>query len=73
MRFIFNFIFFGILFYLIFLYFPDVFHTLVSWAEHIYIFLKDLSTQLIGKVENLKEGDHPVKELISSVPFFRSY
>jgi len=42
MRFILNFFFFGILFYLIYLFFPDAFHTLVSWADRVYEFLKDL-------------------------------
>lgn len=65
MRFIFNFIFFGILFYLIFLFFPEVFKTLVSWAEHTYTFLKSIVDQLVGKVEDMKIGEHPVKELTS--------
>ena len=42
MRFIFNFIFFGILFYVIWLMFPDAFKTLVSWADQIVLFIKAL-------------------------------
>lgn len=42
MRFIFNFIFFGILFYLIWLVFPDAFKTLVSWADQIVAYFKEL-------------------------------
>lgn len=42
MRFIINFFFFGILFYLIYLFFPETFVTLVSWADKTYEFLKDL-------------------------------
>lgn len=42
MRFIINFLFFGILFYLIWMYFPDAFKTLVSWAEQIVVFFRDL-------------------------------
>lgn len=49
MRFIFNFIFFGILFYLIYLFFPDAFHKLVSWADEIYAFFRDLTIQMIEK------------------------
>lgn len=41
MRFILNFLFFGILFYLIYLFFPDAFKTLVRGADQSYEFLKD--------------------------------
>lgn len=41
MKFIFNFIFFGLLFYLISIYFPDAFATLQSWALAIVNFAKD--------------------------------
>ena len=42
MRFIWNFFFFGILFYLIWVFFPDAFMTLVDWANHVVAFFKDL-------------------------------
>ena len=42
MRFLLNFFFFGLLFYLIWMFFPDAFLTLVSWADHIVAFLKEL-------------------------------
>lgn len=51
MRFILNFIFFGVLFYAIFLMFPDAFHTLVGWANSIYEFLRDILLVLIGKIQ----------------------
>jgi hypothetical protein len=51
MRFIFNFIFFGILFYLIHIYFPDAFRTLVSWADYIYTFFRDLIVWGIDKAK----------------------
>ena len=57
MRFIFNFIFFGILFYIIYLFFPDAFQTLVSWVSQIYTFLRDLIMQLVKKVEHVKNSD----------------
>lgn len=50
MRFIFNFIFFGILFYLIWMFFPDAFLRLVSWADQIVAFFKDLIMGLWSKV-----------------------
>lgn len=49
MRFIWNFIFFGILFYLIWMFFPDAFLTLVSWADHVVAFFRDLIQGLWGK------------------------
>lgn len=61
MRFLFNFIFFGILFYLIYLFFPEAFKTLVSWVEHIYLFLKSLTLDLIARFNGMKEGGHVVQ------------
>lgn len=59
MRFILNFIFFGVLFYVIYLFFPDAFHTLVGWANGIYEFLRDIFMQLTGKYYEWKgEGTH---------------
>lgn len=53
MRFILNFIFFGVLFYAIYVAFPDAFHTLVGWADKIYEFLRTLALQLLSKVQEL--------------------
>lgn len=50
MRFILNFIFFGILFYVIYLYFPEAFHTLVSWAGAVVNFLKDIALLIWSKI-----------------------
>ena len=50
MRFILNFIFYGILFYLIYLVFPDAFFTMVSWAHGITEFIKELYLQLVEKI-----------------------
>lgn len=50
MRFILNFIFFGILFYLIWMFFPDAFLKLVSWADSIVAFFRDLIMGLWSKV-----------------------
>ena len=51
MRFIFNFFFFGILFYLIHIYFPDAFNTLVGWADKVFIFLRDLVISTWAKIQ----------------------
>ncbi len=52
MRFIFYFIFFGLLFYVIFLYFPEAFQTLVSWAAKVYTFLHDLVVGIVDKINS---------------------
>jgi len=49
MRFILNFIFFGILFFLIWHYFPEFFQTLVSWAESAFNFVRELVTWVMQK------------------------
>lgn len=54
MRFVFNFIFFGLLFYVIYLFFPEAFRVLVSWADTAVAFLKDLGGQLYEKLETWK-------------------
>lgn len=36
LRFLFNFFLFGILYFLIYTFFPDAFHTLVGWAGKVY-------------------------------------
>lgn len=51
MRFILNFIFFGLLFYLIYLFFPEAFNTLVSWVNQIYEFFRDLFLNVSKKVQ----------------------
>lgn len=51
LRFILNFILFGVLFYAIYLLFPDAFHKMVGWADSIFEFLKDLFTQLSTKLQ----------------------
>ena len=73
MRFILNFIFFGVLFYAIYLFFPDVFHTLVTWANAIYEFLKDIIMQISGRVQEWKQDKvdhHPVEHALFFVPLW---
>ncbi|MBS4171390.1 MULTISPECIES: hypothetical protein [unclassified Neochlamydia] len=50
MKFILYFIFFGLLFYVIALYFPEAFQTLVSWADKVFAFLQNLFIAAIDKV-----------------------
>lgn len=53
MRFILSFIFFGLLFYVISLYFPETFQTLVIWAAKVYGFLHDVVVGLIDKINSM--------------------
>lgn len=67
LRFVFNFILFGILFFLIWHFFPEAFNTLVSWAASIVDFLDKLFAGLFQKaVESTKD----VKEEIKAVSTF---
>ncbi len=59
MRFIINFFFYGILFYAIYLLFPDTFHTLVSWADHVWVFLKELVNSVSGKAQQYLPSEAP--------------
>ncbi len=56
MRFIFNFVFFGLLFFLIYRFLPDTFETLVSWADKIFDILRDLVMMAVEKVNALKNN-----------------
>lgn len=66
MRFILSFIFFGLLFYVISIYFPETFQTLVSWAAKVYNFLFNLISGIIDKINSMSSTpvhapEHPVK------------
>lgn len=66
MRFILNFIFYGVLFYLIYLAFPDAFFKMVSWAQAIAEFIHDLYMQLAARVHDWRTersaGSNPPPE-----------
>ncbi len=74
MKFIWNFFFFGILFYLISLAFPDTFHTLVSWANQIVAFFKDLIMGVVDKVQHEMPATpaHPAEPAKMMVLFLSS-
>lgn len=54
LRFILNFFLFGILFYLIYLFFPDAFQTLVSWAHQVYEFFREVFAQISERFRTMK-------------------
>jgi len=56
MRFIFNFILFGVLFYAIYIAFPEAFATMVGWANSIYEFLRSISLQLYHRAQEWGGG-----------------
>ncbi len=60
MRFIIGFIFFGLLFYAIWYFFPETFQTLATWAGNVFDFFKTLFNDLSAKFKSSKET--PVKE-----------
>lgn len=64
MRFILGFIFFGLLFYAIWYFFPQAFETLATWAGNIFAFFKDLFNNLAEKFQSAKE--EPVKETVQA-------
>ncbi len=55
MKFLFNFVFFGVLFYVIYLFFPDAFRILVSWADSAYQLIRDLGLMVYKKVQELRQ------------------
>ncbi|MBA3236977.1 MAG: hypothetical protein H0T62_01325 [Parachlamydiaceae bacterium] len=59
MKFIFNFIFFGILFFLIATYFPEPFQTLVSWAQSLVNFIKETFSLLMEKISTMSNSPPP--------------
>ncbi|MBA3721997.1 MAG: hypothetical protein H0W88_06315 [Parachlamydiaceae bacterium] len=59
MRFILNFFFFGILFYLIYLFFPEAFHTLVSWADKVIEWLKEIYVRIAGYMNTSHSTPEP--------------
>lgn len=66
MRFILNFFLFGLLFYLIYLFFPEAFATLLSWANSVYEYLRDLFLNLSGKMrgDRTTNANHALIPLI---------
>ena len=78
MRFIANFFFFGILFYLIWMFFPDAFLTLVSWADHVVAFFRELIVNTWDKVQHTTPTTPepaippPVKALLPWLALLRS-
>lgn len=68
MRFILNFFLFGFLFYLISVFFPEAFSTLVSWASGVYGFFHDLVVQIGDKISEKKVAEADVSpETVSAI------
>ena len=71
-RFIFNFILFGALFYLIWHFFPDAFATLVTWVKALVEFVQQFFTDLFNRVStevHKKEADS-VKTAFGMISLF---
>lgn len=70
LRFVFNFILFGVLFFLIWHFFPEAFNTLVSWAAAIVDFFQKLFVDLFHRAQDAtKETKEGIK---TAVIFFLS-
>lgn len=70
MRFIFNFVFFGLLFFIIWKFFPDAFTTLVGWVTALFNYLHHLFQTLVDSVNRATEGDgHTTKQGAALLPF----
>jgi hypothetical protein len=59
MRFIIGFIFFGLLFYAIWFYFPEAFQTLVAWAAKFFEFIRHLVENVTEKVSSTTSHGAP--------------
>lgn len=73
MRFILSFIFFGLLFYIIWMFFPEAFQTLVSWAARVYTFLYNLFSGLVDKVNSMSTNrvpENPSPEVPKQIAHF---
>jgi hypothetical protein len=67
MRFILNFIFYGCLFYLLYLFFPDAFKTLVSWVQYVYDFCAWLVQQVSDKINFKKAEPKPEHKEVTAL------
>jgi hypothetical protein len=72
MRFILSFIFFGLLFYAIWLYFPEAFQTLVSWVAKLFDLIKSFIETIIEKFSHSNTPQTP-KSLFFIMPFLNSH
>ena len=73
MRFILNFFFFGLLFYLIWMFFPDAFKTLVSWADQTVAFLTGIFHTGVEKFHTKPEqtpAQESVQALLLPITYF---
>jgi hypothetical protein len=56
-RFLFNFVFFGLLFYVIWKFYPEAFTQLVTWAETLYQFLVTFGEKLWHMINEATKPD----------------
>lgn len=68
MRFLLYFIFFGLLFYVIWMYFPEAFQTLVSWAAKVYTFIHDIVVAIVDKINAWTGSTQHVQPVPNEAP-----
>ena len=66
LRFILNFFLFGILFFMIYLFLPETFATLVSWASKTYEFFREIFLQISERISPSR-NHVPVKEMLGLI------
>ena len=62
LRFLFNFIFFGLIFYVISKFFPDAFSQLINWAEVLYDFLVSIGEKGVSMIKEVTRPDAAKEE-----------
>lgn len=70
MRFILHFIFYGLLFYAIWFFFPEFFTTLVTWAGELFAWIKGVIDKFSSNVHTASQ--QKLQSMIL-LPFIKSY
>jgi hypothetical protein len=69
MRFILNFIIFGIIFYLIWMFFPEAFQKLVTWTGDVVTFVKNFVLEMWQRYgHNPSSPTEPTKTALLLIP-----
>ena len=70
LRFVLNFILFGLLFYAIWYFFPDVFNKMVSGAKEVFDYIKNLFQNISEKTQQPAPATPPSASLMSWLRYF---
>lgn len=71
-RFIVNFFLFGLLFYALYIFFPDAFAKMVGWVAAVFDYIRDIVNQIIEKINSTRSPTAPhAAFLLGFMNFFR--